>query len=92
MIVSCPSCGATSGLKGKREGDDIRVTCSSCDHTWMRNPDRCPACGEDALAPIRAPLYEKARGTQQSIIAYRLIKECQECGHQLGTASEPNAT
>jgi ssDNA-binding Zn-finger/Zn-ribbon topoisomerase 1 len=92
MLVSCPSCGASSGLKGKRDGDDIRVTCTACRHSWLRNPDRCPRCGEPAMAPVRAPLYEKARGVQQSIVAYRVIKQCTDCGFQLGSISEPNAT
>ncbi len=92
LIVACPSCGATKGLKGTRQGEDIRATCTQCGHTWLRNPDRCPACGRRSLAPVRAPLYEKARGVQQSIMAYRVVKECQDCGHQMGHVSEPNAT
>jgi len=92
MKIECPECGASSGLRGQREGEGIRITCASCGHAWLRHPDACPECGQVALASIRAPLYQKARGTQQSIIAYRIVKECQECGARIGSESEPNAT
>jgi ribosomal protein S27AE len=92
MKIECPECGASSGLRGQREGEGIRITCGSCGNAWLRHPDACPECGLVALASIRAPLYQKARGTQQSIIAYRIVKECQECGARIGSESEPNAT
>jgi uncharacterized Zn finger protein len=92
MKIECPQCGADRGLRGEREDDGIRITCSSCGNVWPRHPDGCPECGERALASVRAPLYQKARGTQQSIIAYRIVKECQACGARIGSESEPNAT
>ncbi|MGH2945790.1 MAG: hypothetical protein ACRDPC_05935 [Solirubrobacteraceae bacterium] len=92
MRIECPQCGATGGLSGQRDGEGIRITCGSCGNVWVRYPDACPECGEKALASVRAPLYQKARGTQQSIIAYRIVKECQVCGARIGSESEPNAT
>jgi primosomal protein N' len=92
MKIECPSCGAGSGLRGERAADGIRITCSACGTIWTRHPDECPECRAPALASVRAPLYQKARGTQQSIIAYRIIKECQACGARIGSESEPNAT
>jgi len=92
MKIECPQCGATGCLSGQRDGEAIRITCGSCDKVWMRYPDACPECGENSLASVRAPLYQKARGTQQSIIAYRIVKECQACGARIGSESEPNAT
>jgi len=59
---------------------------------WLRHPEACPECGKVALASVRAPLYQKARGTQQSIIAYRIVKECEACAARIGSGSEPNAT
>jgi hypothetical protein len=29
---------------------------------------------------VRKPLYQKARGTQQSIIGFRIAKQCSNCG------------
>jgi primosomal protein N' len=92
MKIECPQCGAGEGLRGERHDEGIRITCGSCGHVWMRFPDGCPECGERALASVRAPLYQKARGTQQSIIAYRIVQECQACGARFGSESEPNAT
>lgn len=47
---------------------------------WQRHPDDCPRCGRRVLTSVRKPLIEKARGTQQSIIGYRIAKECSSCG------------
>jgi hypothetical protein len=30
----------------------------------------------------REPLYQKARGTQQSIVGYRIVAECRACGYE----------
>lgn len=32
-----------------------------------------------AADPVRKPLLQKARGTQQSIIGFRVAKECLQC-------------
>jgi primosomal protein N' len=92
MTIECPGCGATRGLHGERVADGIHVSCAGCGTNWIRHPDDCPECGSNSLASVRAPLFQKARGTQQSIIAYRIIKECQACGARFGSESEPNAT
>jgi Zn ribbon nucleic-acid-binding protein len=77
-LVACPECGATRNLKGRREDGVIVVSCQSCGHEWMRDPERCPTCGGDRH-PFRVPLLQKARGTQQSILAYRIEKRCLAC-------------
>jgi primosomal protein N' len=92
MRIECPQCGAGKGLRGERKDDAIQITCDSCGNVWLRHPDACPECGQPALASIRAPLFQKARGTQQSIIGYRIVKECQDCGARIGSESAPNAT
>jgi uncharacterized Zn finger protein len=80
--IVCPSCGeaAREQLKADRQGQQIFITCLTCGHVWQRHPDDCPQCGMRSLTSVRKPLIEKARGTQQSIIGYRIAKECSSCG------------
>lgn len=82
--IACPACGETVRLRGERDGGAVRIRCEACDHLWLRDPDGCPACGERKVADLREPLYQKARGTQQSIIGYHIVKECYGCGHRQG--------
>jgi len=77
-LVQCPECGEGKALKGRREDDVIHVTCQACGHEWLRDPERCPTCG-GARHAFRVPLLHKARGTQQSILAYRIEKRCPIC-------------
>jgi hypothetical protein len=63
----------------RSQGEEISIACLTCGHRWQRNPDDCPQCGKSNLLPVRKPLFEKARGTQQSIIGYRIAKECSSC-------------
>lgn len=78
MNFECPSCGETRQLRGEREGDLVHITCQSCEHQWTHDPWKCPKCG-GRLDPVRKPLLQKARGTQQSIIGFRVEKECLRC-------------
>jgi len=80
--IACPSCGETSALRGEQREGVIWITCGECAHRWPRDPELCPSCGERAIADRREPLYQKARGTQQSIIGYRIVQECWSCGHR----------
>lgn len=80
--IVCPSCGESQReqLKAERQGKDaIFIACLTCGHVWQRHPDDCPSCGKRTLTSVRKPLIEKARGTQQSIIGYRIAKECAAC-------------
>jgi Zn ribbon nucleic-acid-binding protein len=77
-LVKCPECGETKNLKGRREGNVIRVACKGCGNDFLRDPDRCSRCG-GPMHSYRAPLLQKARGTQQSILAYRIEKRCTDC-------------
>ncbi|MGE3811166.1 MAG: hypothetical protein AB7I24_06430 [Candidatus Nanopelagicales bacterium] len=38
---------------------------------------------------MRAPILQKSRGAQQSIIGYRTMKECTACGYQSGDPTPP---
>jgi len=79
-VISCPSCNEAKRLRGERDGEEVVVTCLTCGHVWRRHPDDCPNCGQRTFHPVRVPLMQKARGTQQSIIAYRMAKKCSACG------------
>jgi len=74
----CPGCGKSKHLKGEREADLVRINCGACGHHWVHDPWACPTCGEK-MHPARKPLLQKARGTQQSIIGYRIEKVCAGC-------------
>lgn len=80
--ISCPSCGEGARLRGERRGETIVVRCEACGQEWARDPEMCPSCGKRALSDQREPLIQKARGTQQSIIGFRIVKECYSCGHR----------
>ncbi|MGB0872215.1 MAG: hypothetical protein ACPGWS_01600 [Solirubrobacterales bacterium] len=84
--IECPSCGADKGLKGKREGnregDVVNVTCGSCGHEFVHDPWECAKCG-GRLDAVRRPLLQKARGTQQSIIGYNVLKVCPVCDPEI---------
>lgn len=82
MQIACPECGASEGLRGQERDGVIWIDCSGCGHRWPRNRDVCPDCGGTSIADVREPLYQKARGTQQSIIGYRIVQECWRCGYR----------
>jgi hypothetical protein len=74
----CPECGEGKQLRGRREDAVVHITCLSCGHGWTHDPWKCPHCG-GRMGPVRKPLLQKARGTQQSIIGYYVAKECLRC-------------
>jgi predicted RNA-binding Zn-ribbon protein involved in translation (DUF1610 family) len=80
--ITCPECGEAEALRGEREGSVIWITCERCSHRWPRDPDVCPKCGKRTMGDRREPLYQKARGTQQSIIGYRIVAVCSSCGYE----------
>lgn len=90
MRITCPNCGGHEKLRGTRMTESIRITCGACLHSWIRTERTCPVCGKETLTiGMRAPILQKARGAQQSIIGYRTMKECTNCGHQSGDARPP---
>lgn len=85
--IRCPKCAETERLKGEARADAIWITCEACGTEWLRDPDVCSSCGTRSIADRREPLFQKARGTQQSIIGYRIVKECWSCGWSEATST-----
>lgn len=90
--IRCPRCRESERLEARRERGLPRITCLACGHAWTRDEHTCPSCGERQLKPSRVPLIQKARGTQQSIIGYRIAKRCASCGWESEQAEEPPAS
>jgi len=89
--ITCPNCGERENHRAERVEGKPQITCLSCGHRWIRDPYDCPECGQRALKPIRKALYQKARGTQQSIIGFRIAKECANCGWASEEEDDPQA-
>jgi transposase-like protein len=82
--LACPRCTTDEHLRGEREGDVIRITCEQCSLSWTRDPSpRCELCGthDDVLA-IPTPIFQKARGTQLSIVGVRTVYRCDSCNRR----------
>lgn len=81
--IVCPGCGESDRSlteRSIRKQEYLQVTCESCRIEWALHPDDCPSCGRShTLASIRKPIFQKARGEQQSIIGYRIAEECNDC-------------
>jgi Zn ribbon nucleic-acid-binding protein len=90
--IACPECRATDRLRGQQHDGVICITCGGCGHRWPRDRDICPGCGAKTIADRREPLLQKARGTQQSIIGYRIVYECWSCGYRSGAPGARSAT
>lgn len=82
--MRCPECGERERLSASRDGERMLLACDACGHGWERHPDSCPRCWERGLVMRRVPLFQRARGTQQSIIGYRTARECRSCGWASG--------
>lgn len=76
----CPTCRSDEHLAGERCGDLIRITCSACGLTWDRDPaPRCPTCAGTAMTAVPEAVWEKARGSQLSIVSIKVIDLCETC-------------
>lgn len=77
--LRCAACGETEALHGKKQGDEIEVTCERCGATWTRKPGAvCERCG-GALEAQKEPIVERVRGTQMSLQGFRIVYRCPSC-------------
>jgi len=78
--VSCPQCGESEQLFGKRRDDVIDLRCEACGERWIRPLARdCPRCGGDDMQTVPLAIVEKSRGTQLSVVGTRPIVLCSSC-------------
>lgn len=80
---TCPRCGEQEQLHGEPvEGDDAarRITCDVCQSSWIRDRHLCPTCASRNVYDEKRPIYQKARGVQQSIISTFTVQVCADCG------------
>jgi Zn ribbon nucleic-acid-binding protein len=80
MDISCPACGESETMTGRRTGDVIRLTCGACGHGWTRDPSpQCWRCGRRDLVAVPLAILERGRGTQLSVVGTRTVHLCPEC-------------
>ena len=79
--IECPECGETEDLSGSDSPEGIRVTCGSCDASWLRDelPQTCVTCGGTDVVVRPRALTQYARGTQLSIVGMSEILLCRTC-------------
>jgi RNA polymerase subunit RPABC4/transcription elongation factor Spt4 len=76
----CPVCGSDDELRGEREDELIHVTCQRCDVSWDRDlTPRCPTCESTDVWSAAEAVWEKARGSQLSIVSVRTVYVCPTC-------------
>jgi ribosomal protein L37AE/L43A len=81
--IVCPNCSSDEHLSGERRGDLIRLTCSACELVWDRDPSpSCPTCGNRDVRPVPQAVWEKARGSQLSIVSLNTVYLCPDCDSQ----------
>lgn len=94
LDISCPLCGEAEDLSGTRSDDVIAVTCHGCGESWTRPlAPTCPTCGGDDLQTVPIAIVEKGRGTQLSVVGYRMTQLCWSCDRALidrWQANRPN--
>lgn len=79
----CPRCGEQELLRGEPvEGDDDarRIRYEACDASWIHDRHICPDCDSRLVYDERRPIYQKARGVQQSLIGQATVQVCGDCG------------
>lgn len=78
--IACPNCGLDEHLVGERRAELIRITCSTCNLVWDRDPaPRCPSCGGTDVRPVPQAVWERSRGTQLSVVALTTVYLCPHC-------------
>ena len=84
---SCPTCGETERLRGQRDGDQIRVTCEACGHSWLRGQLTCRTCGGHDIVHRPQPMSRTPRGNQVAIVGWREVALCRSCDAEVAEES-----
>lgn len=89
-IIQCPSCQEQENISGEMTPDGMRISCSSCGTSWLRDsiPDLCATCGGNEVEERTRALTQYSRGTQLSIVALGAIKLCRQCDASMVEWSE----
>ncbi len=78
--ISCPNCGETDSISGRRDVNRIEMTCEACLHEWVRSLEpKCDRCGGEDMQAVPLAIVEKGRGTQLSVVGTRRIHLCSVC-------------
>ncbi|GAB2730959.1 hypothetical protein [Nocardioides pakistanensis] len=84
---SCPACGETERLRGQRDGDQIKVTCEACGHSWVRGQLTCRTCGGHDIVHRPQPMSRTPRGNQVAIVGWREVALCRSCDAEVAAES-----
>lgn len=78
--LRCPTCATDEHLRGERDEDVIHITCDGCGASWDRDlRPRCPTCERTDVYAAAQAVWEKARGSQLSIVSVRTVYLCPDC-------------
>lgn len=81
--LRCPACGEEEDLRGQPAEEGIRITCSPCGATWLRDTTpRCATCGADQIVQRPRTLTQFSRGTQMSVLGWQDVPMCVSCDHE----------
>ena len=82
--IECPACGEAENLDGEPVEGGIKITCETCEQTWVRDPSpTCPKCSSSDVEGAIKAIIEKSRGSQLSIVATQVVHLCRECDAEL---------
>ncbi len=87
--VTCPACGETERLRGRRASDarpgegsehpGIEVECEACGHRWPRGAPRCRSCGREGGVEVTQQMTRHPRGTLLAVTGHRRVRLCPDC-------------
>ncbi len=86
---TCPQCGRDDRVRGTASDDGVRLTCSRCDHSWMRGERRCASCGGAESIARPQKLVVNPRGNQLSTVGLSEVLLCPKCDAKILTDTGP---
>ncbi|MEY9212161.1 hypothetical protein [Thermobifida halotolerans] len=82
--LTCPECGETEELTGRRTDEGIEVSCDRCGARWPRDtPYSCATCGGQDIHMRAQALTQYSRGTQLSIVGLHHVPLCAVCDAEM---------